>query len=35
MDACERALALRPDDEEVTDLLGRLRDAMPRVLPAA
>jgi tetratricopeptide (TPR) repeat protein len=33
--ACERALSLEPGDEEVEDLLGRLRDALPRVLPAA
>jgi hypothetical protein len=35
IDASEHALALRPDDDEVTDLLVRLRDALPRVLPAA
>jgi tetratricopeptide (TPR) repeat protein len=35
MDACERALALQPDDAEVADLLGWLREALPRVLPAA
>jgi len=34
IDACEHALALAPDGE-VDDLLARLRDALPRVLPAA
>ena len=34
IDACEHALALAPD-AEVDDLLARLRDALPRVLPAA
>ena len=34
IDACEHALALAPDGE-VDDLLDRLRDALPRVLPAA
>jgi len=34
IDACEHALALGPDPE-VDDLLVRLRDALPRVLPAA
>jgi Flp pilus assembly protein TadD len=33
--AAERALRLAPGDEEVADLLARLRDAQPRVLPAA
>jgi hypothetical protein len=33
--ASERALLLAPDDEEVADLLDRLRAALPRVLPAA
>ncbi len=33
--ACEHALALDPDDAEVADLLTRLRDQVPRVLPAA
>ncbi len=32
--AAERALRLQ-DDEELRDLLTRLRDAQPRVLPAA
>jgi tetratricopeptide (TPR) repeat protein len=35
IEAAERALALNPDDEEVAELLDRLRDALPRVLPAA
>jgi tetratricopeptide (TPR) repeat protein len=35
IEACEHALALRPQDDEVSDLLGRLREALPRVLPAA
>ena len=35
IDGCERALELAPDDAEVADLLERLRDALPRVLPAA
>ena len=34
IDACDRALRLR-DDPEVADLLDRLRDELPRVLPAA
>ncbi len=33
--ACERALALDKDDAEVRELLVRLRDQVPRVLPAA
>ncbi len=33
--AAERALDLQPDDAEVAELLERLRDAAPRVLPAA
>jgi len=33
--AAERTLRLAPDDEEVADLLDRLRAAQPRVLPAA
>lgn len=33
--AAERALHLAPHDEEVADLLDRLRAAQPRVLPAA
>ena len=33
--ACEHALALDPENSEVTDLLTRLRDQVPRVLPAA
>jgi tetratricopeptide (TPR) repeat protein len=33
--AAERALQLNPDDAEVAELLERLRDALPRVLPAA
>src|SRR4051794_34316134 len=33
--AAEQALRLAPEDEEVADLLVRLRDAQPRVLPAA
>ncbi len=33
--AAEQALRLAPDDAEVADLLERLRDALPRVLPAA
>ena len=33
--ASERALQLNPDDAEVAELLDRLRDALPRVLPAA
>ncbi|HEU4974518.1 MAG TPA: tetratricopeptide repeat protein [Baekduia sp.] len=33
--ASERALRLGPDDIEVADLLARLHDAQPRVLPAA
>jgi len=33
--ASERALQLNPDDAEVAELLERLRDALPRVLPAA
>jgi tetratricopeptide (TPR) repeat protein len=33
--AAERALRLAPDDLEVAELLDRLRDAQPRVLPAA
>jgi tetratricopeptide (TPR) repeat protein len=33
--AAERALRLAPEDAEVADLLVRLRDAQPRVLPAA
>ena len=33
--AAERALRLAPDDAEVAELLDRLRDAQPRVLPAA
>ncbi len=35
IEACEHALALAPEDPEVDDLLARLRDALPRVLPAA
>jgi tetratricopeptide (TPR) repeat protein len=34
IDACDRALRLR-DDPEVVDLLDRLREELPRVLPAA
>jgi tetratricopeptide (TPR) repeat protein len=34
IDACDRALRLR-DDPEVADLLDRLREELPRVLPAA
>jgi len=34
IDACDRALRLR-GDPEVADLLDRLRDELPRVLPAA
>jgi tetratricopeptide (TPR) repeat protein len=34
LDACDRALRLR-DDPEVADLRDRLRDELPRVLPAA
>jgi tetratricopeptide (TPR) repeat protein len=34
IDACDRALRLRADPE-VADLVGRLRDELPRVLPAA
>jgi tetratricopeptide (TPR) repeat protein len=33
--AAEHALRLAPDDGEVAELLDRLRDAQPRVLPAA
>ena len=33
--ASERALQLNPDDAEVAELLERLREALPRVLPAA
>ena len=33
--ACEHALALDPENTDVTDLLTRLRDQVPRVLPAA
>ena len=33
--AAERALQLDADDEEIAELLGRLREALPRVLPAA
>ena len=33
--AAERALDLAPGDSEVAELLARLRDALPRVLPAA
>jgi tetratricopeptide (TPR) repeat protein len=33
--AAERALQLNPDDAEVAELLERLREARPRVLPAA
>ena len=33
--AAERALQLDPGDAEVAELLERLRDALPRVLPAA
>lgn len=33
--AAERALELSPQDAEVADLLGRLRERVPRVLPAA
>src|SRR5215212_8927844 len=33
--AAERALDLSPGDPEVAELLERLRDALPRVLPAA
>jgi tetratricopeptide (TPR) repeat protein len=33
--AAEHALRLAPDDVEVAELLDRLRDAQPRVLPAA
>jgi tetratricopeptide (TPR) repeat protein len=33
--AAERAHGLAPDDEEVRDLLERLRGAVPRVLPSA
>jgi tetratricopeptide (TPR) repeat protein len=35
IEACEQALRLLPEDAEVADLLGRLREALPRVLPAA
>jgi tetratricopeptide (TPR) repeat protein len=35
IEACEHALVLRPEDDEVSDLLGRLREALPRALPAA
>jgi Flp pilus assembly protein TadD len=35
IEAAERALQLSPGDEEVGELLDRLRDALPRVLPAA
>ena len=35
IEAAERALQLNPDDAEVAELLERLRDALPRVLPAA
>jgi tetratricopeptide (TPR) repeat protein len=34
IDACDRALRLR-DDPEVADLLDRLREELPRALPAA
>jgi cytochrome c-type biogenesis protein CcmH/NrfG len=34
LEACDRALRLR-DDPEVADLRDRLRDELPRVLPAA
>ena len=34
IDACDRTLRLA-DDPEVADLLDRLRDELPRVLPAA
>jgi cytochrome c-type biogenesis protein CcmH/NrfG len=33
--AAERALQLNPGDVEVAELLERLRDTLPRVLPAA
>jgi hypothetical protein len=33
--AAERALHLAPGDAEVGELLERLREAQPRVLPAA
>jgi tetratricopeptide (TPR) repeat protein len=33
--AAERALQLNPGDAEVAELLDRLRDTLPRVLPAA
>jgi len=33
--AAERALQLNPSDVEVAELLDRLRDTLPRVLPAA
>jgi tetratricopeptide (TPR) repeat protein len=33
--AAERALQLNPSDAEVAELLERLRDTLPRVLPAA
>jgi tetratricopeptide (TPR) repeat protein len=33
--AAERALRLAPENAEVAELLGRLRDAQPRILPAA
>jgi len=35
IEASERALELNPDDDEVAELLARLRGAVPRVLPAA
>jgi tetratricopeptide (TPR) repeat protein len=35
VEASERALELNPEDVEVAELLGRLRGAVPRVLPAA
>jgi tetratricopeptide (TPR) repeat protein len=35
IEASERALMLNPEDAEVAELLERLRDALPRVLPAA
>jgi tetratricopeptide (TPR) repeat protein len=35
IEAAERALTLNPEDAEVAELLDRLRDALPRVLPAA
>jgi cytochrome c-type biogenesis protein CcmH/NrfG len=34
IDACERSLRLA-DDPEVADVLERLREQLPRVLPAA